>query len=110
MNLDEIIDDDNDGRINNNDDWKKDPGQYARRIYEWWSSNYKCNYKNISSFIVSLRLIVLIQPSSCSIERVFSQLQYIHRACGNHILKSTLEMRTMMRYERGKGNDYGGTN
>ena len=73
MNLDETIYDDNYGRINNNDNREKDPGKYARRIYEWWSSNYKCDYRNISSFIVSLRLIVLFQPSGCSNERVFSQ-------------------------------------
>lgn len=33
-NLDEIIDDNIDSRINNCDDWKYDLGKYARQIYE----------------------------------------------------------------------------
>ena len=82
------------------------PGEYAKRNYDWVSSIYICDYKNISSFILFLRLIVHIQLSSCSVEKVFSQIQYICRACGNHMLNLTLEMRTMMRYEKGKGNDF----
>ena len=36
MNLEEIIDDNNDGRINSYYDvWKINPGECARQIYEW---------------------------------------------------------------------------
>jgi hypothetical protein len=98
---------DNDGRINDYDDWKEDPGELARRIYGWWCVQYKLCPKKIYYFTLALRLVVLVQTSSCSVERIFSQLQYIRRVCGHAVLESTLELRCQMRYQRGKGIDFG---
>jgi len=55
----------------------------------------------------ALTLILVVQTSSCSVERLFSQVQYITRACGHAMLESTLEVRTIMRHQIGKGYDYG---
>ena len=79
-------------------DWKaKDPGERARRIYEWWiirltngcGTDFMC-------FRVALRLIVLSQTSSCAVERIFSQLKEIKDACGP-MLEDLLELRMWCR-------------
>jgi len=97
----------NDGRIHDFDDWREDPGELSRRIYGWWCAQFKFCPKKIYYFTLALRLVVLVQTSSCSVERIFSQLQYIRRVCGHAVLESTLELRCQMRYQRGKGIDFG---
>ena len=46
---------------------------------------------------LALRLVALVQPSSCGIERVFSQLKLILDACGENVLESTLQCRLFER-------------
>jgi len=89
------------------DDWKHDPGERARRIVGWWRIMNEAKKSKIQSLHKALTLILVVQTSSCSVERLFSQLQYIRRACGHAMLEATLEVRTMMRHQIGKGYDYG---
>ena len=42
---------------------------------------------------VALRLVVLVQPSSASAERVFTQLKLILETCGDSMLAQTLRVR-----------------
>lgn len=93
------------GRVHEADNWKDDPGEFARRIYSWWQAMNKLDSKDITYFVKALVLIVLVQPSSCSVERIFSQLQFIQRACGPKMIESTLELRTKLRYDRAKQNE-----
>ena len=52
--------------------WEIDPGEKARRIWEWWRSRFIVNTNShLQTFEVVLRRIVLVQLSSCSIEKVF---------------------------------------
>jgi hypothetical protein len=58
------------------DDWKKDAGEKAKRIWEWWKDIVVDN-KEFSCFSTALRLL-WVQVSSCAVERgVFSQLKLI---------------------------------
>ena len=80
--------------------WREDPNERARRMWLWWKirvyevEDYQ--YANIA-----LRLVALAQPSSCSLERDFSQLKLIVETCG-HMLQSTLESRMYERCNNGK--------
>ena len=51
--------------IQNKDDmdWKKDPGEYARHIWEWW----RTRVHEFPCHAFAIRLIVLSQLSSCSV-------------------------------------------
>jgi len=59
---------------NVDDDWKKDAGEKAMRIWELWrpvitnETKYPC-------FSLALKIIGTLQVLSCAVERVFSQLQ-----------------------------------
>ena len=70
-------------------DWKKDPGERARRIWEWWKLRMISNpdFKHIRECI---RRVVLAQLSSCSVEIVFSQLKQIRDAVGDSLFKEML--------------------
>ena len=58
------------------DDWKKDAGEKAKRIWEWWKDIVVDN-KEFPCFSTALRLL-WVQVSSCAVERgVFSQLKLI---------------------------------
>ena len=70
-------------------DWKTDDGEYSCRIWEWWKSRVN----KFPYFSRALRLVVLSQLSSCSVERVFSRLQLIEQICGGGMLEDHLEMR-----------------
>ena len=56
------------------DDWRKDAGEKAKRIWEWWKP-IVVDDSNFPFFSLALRLIALIQVSSCAVERVFSQMK-----------------------------------
>ena len=58
-------------------DWKKDDGEYACRIWEWW----RPRMKYLPCFALALILVVLTQLSSCSVDRVFSGLKIIVDFC-----------------------------
>jgi hypothetical protein len=77
--------------------WNDDRIEKARRIWEWWKTyHYKLTY-----FSTAARLVALVQTSSASVERVFSQVKIIVEAIGETALESTLETRLMCRV-----NDY----
>ena len=70
-------------------DWKLDDGEYACRIWEWW----RARANDFPCFTLALRLVVLAQLSSCSVERVFSRLKFIQDVCSGGIYEDSLEMR-----------------
>ena len=58
--------------------WKSDAGEYAQRIWKWWKPRH-------NKFVrqgLAIRLIVLAQLSSCSVERAFSKLENIRQITG----------------------------
>ena len=76
----------------NDMDWKNDAGEYARRIWEWW----RTRVEEFPCHAVVIRLVVLSQLSSCSVERVFSRLQLINERCGDKLFEDMLEIRLFM--------------
>jgi hypothetical protein len=89
------------GDIRYYDSWKDDPGERARRIWEWWITWFKSNNTIFVKFSLALRLVVLAQASSAATERVFSQLQYIRSVCGDKLLEDVLNLRTLIRCNAG---------
>lgn len=86
--------------IRHYDSWQDDAGERSRRIWEWWRTWFSSN----NTFVKirhALRLIALAQPSSAATERVFSQLQFIRRVCGDAMLEDLLCMRTLVRCNQG---------
>lgn len=77
-----------------------DPGEYSRRIWEWWRIRMRNNI--CPSWCLVVRLIVLVQPSSAFMERVFSQLKLIFGSVGDNALEKTIETRLYERINRGK--------
>ena len=74
-------------------DWTDDPSEKSRRIWERWRL-----YRDLSTFQyfkVAVRIVVLVQVSSASVERVFSQLVQITNACGDGLLRDMLQLRLM---------------
>ena len=45
---------------------------------------------------MALRLIVLAQLSSCSVERVFSKLEKIHQVTGDNLKEDMCEVRLLL--------------
>jgi hypothetical protein len=78
-------------------DWKCDPGERARRIYEWWKVRLIANPAGFHFFLEALRRLVLTQVSSAAVERVFSLLKRIVDSCGHNILEDGLEARMMVK-------------
>ena len=76
----------------NDMDWKKDAGEYAHRIWEWWIPRVK----EFPCHALALRLVVLAQMSSCSVERVFSRLKFIRERCGDNLYEDMLEIRLFL--------------
>ena len=73
-------------------DWKLDTGEYVCRIWEGWiprRTDYPC-------LALALRLVVLAQLSSCSVERVFSRLNLIQDICGGGMYEDHIEFRLFM--------------
>ena len=73
-------------------DWKKDAEEYAHRIWEWWTTRVK----EFPCHALVLRLVVLSQLSSCSVERVFSRLKLIRDRCGDALYEDMLEIRLFL--------------
>ena len=83
-------------RVIDAEKWEDDPIERARRIWEWW----KARVKGVTFFKywpLALRLVVLVQPSSAFVERVFSQIKLIIEQIGVSSLEETIEARTMVR-------------
>jgi hypothetical protein len=76
--------------------WWDDPAERGRRIWLWWRIRVY-EVEEFTHIPLALRLVALVQPSSCGIERVFSQLKLVLEACGDNVLESTLEGRLFER-------------
>lgn len=74
--------------------WKNDPIEKARRIWEWWRSK-RCT--ELHHFTWAARLVALVQVSSASVERIFSQVKLIVETTGVNPLEETLTTRLMER-------------
>ena len=72
--------------------WKDDAGEYAERIWRWW----KTRKDKFPMHGLAIRLIVLAQLSSCSVERVFSKLEKIRKITGETLKEDMLEVRLML--------------
>ena len=77
--------------------WKEDPGERSRRILLWWIRMKEYRPKDFEKFWHAIRIIVLNQASSASVERVFSQLNFIVRTIGRRALEQTIRIRMMLR-------------
>ena len=64
----------------------------ACRIWQWWKMRVM-DSDRFKFFKMALRLVVLTQVSSCSVERVFSRLKMMREACGDNMLEDMVEIR-----------------
>ena len=74
-------------------DYKRDDGDYACRIWEQW----RPRMTKFPCFGLALRLVVLCQLSSCSVEHILSGLNLIQHICGGRFLEDHLEMRLFLK-------------
>jgi hypothetical protein len=76
------------GTIGDDVTWKDDPIESARRVWEFW----RVHRKNVKIFHIAKAacLIALVQISSASVERIFSQMKLIQDSCGDSLLEETL--------------------
>jgi len=74
-------------------DWKQDPAERARRLWEWWVPRVG----EFTFWSKALRLVALVQPSSAEVERLFSQLKLILEQISVSGLEECYEGRTMTR-------------
>ena len=79
------------------DDWKKDAGEKAMRIWEWWRPVITNEAEFPCFTSLALKIIGTLQVSSCAVERVFSQLQVIRDVCGDKLYEDILEVRMFAR-------------
>ena len=84
-------------RVERPRDWHDDPGEKGRRIWEWWRSRLLDEICPFVYFKEAVRLVVLVQTSSASIERVFSETKWILASVGESILEDNLELRLLRR-------------
>jgi hypothetical protein len=75
--------------------WRSDPGEMATRIWQWWRSLQATDAKVLPNFCYDVRLVVLSQISSCSVERVFSRLQPVRNSCKDSLFEDMLEIRML---------------
>jgi hypothetical protein len=73
--------------------WEGDDSEYGRRIWKWWGSKHSLFH----AFDKAVRVVALVQPSSASVERVFSQLKLILEEIGEVGLHDNIEARLMAR-------------
>ena len=69
-------------------DWKEDAGECAQRIWQWW----KPRKNRYPYHALAIRLCVLAQLSSCSVERVLSKLERIRKATGEQLREDMCEV------------------
>jgi len=55
------------------------------------------NSRDFIFFAEAIRLVVLMQLSSCAVEQAFSQLKLTRDACGDDLKDDMLELRMFMR-------------
>ena len=87
-------------------EWKNDPGERSRRIYEWWKTIMNGHNSKLKYFSKAVCLIATVQTSSAASERVFSQLNFIRRVVGDRLLQDLLELRCFLRCNNNLGDDY----
>jgi hypothetical protein len=75
--------------------WKDDPIEKARRVWEWWRANH--SNPRIFHFAEAACLVALVQISSATVERIFSQVKLICETTGDSPLEETLEVRLFER-------------
>jgi hypothetical protein len=73
--------------------WKSDGAKVARQVWEWW----KAKGGRFTYFKEAVRLDVLVQVSSASIEHVFLQLKRILESSQHEILHDILEIQMFVR-------------
>ena len=78
-------------------DWKDDLIELARRIWEWWRDRVDL----FKFWPHALRLVVLVQPSSAVMERIFSQLKRTLETIGYSALEKTVTARMFVRENHG---------
>ena len=62
-------------------------------MWEWW----RAHHHKLTYFSLAARLVALVQISSASVERVFSQVKFIVETIGLSVLEDTMEIRLMSR-------------
>ena len=87
-------------------EWENDPGEGLKIIYEWWRTIMNGHNIKLKYFSTAVCLIATVQTSSAASERVFSQLNFIRRVVGDHILQDFLELRCFLRCNNNLGDDY----
>ena len=80
--------------------WKDDDAEYACRIWDWW----KPRIDEFPNHALALRLVVLAQLSSCSVECVFSRLKLICEICGDNIKEDMVNLWLMLQCNGDIGN------
>ena len=75
--------------------WKDDPIEKARRVWEWWRAHRAD--PGITRFVMAARLVALVQVSSASVERTFSQVKLICESSGVTPLEETIICRVFER-------------
>ena len=78
-------------------DWKDDPGERSCRVYLWWQKLItNSRFSVLQCFELALTLVVLKQPSSAVVERVFSQLNNCQKVSGDNGLQDLTSLRVML--------------
>ena len=67
----------------------------ARRVYARWVCHMVEG--KVPHFSFAVRLLALMQPSSCAVERVFSQVKLIVEQTGSRSLEDLFLLRVFMR-------------
>ena len=79
-------------------DWKDDPGERSCRVYLWWKKLITSSrFSALPCFELALTLVVLKQPSSAVVERVFSQLNNCRKVSGDNGLQDLTSLRVKLR-------------
>ena len=86
--------------------WKNDPGEQSRRIFEWWREIMNGYNTKLPFFTKALRLVITVQLPSTASERVFSQLNFIRSVVVDKILEDLLELRCLVRCKNGLENNH----
>ena len=73
--------------------WKTDPIEKARRVWEWWRAYH--GYPGMRYVSMAARLVALVQVSSASVERIFSQLKLICETTSDSPLEETVICRVL---------------
>lgn len=81
------------GKLSEEKTWRDDTSETARRAWEFWRIEHG-QFTHLKGLAV---LVVIIQMSSCSVERVFSQLKHALWTTQDSALKDVMECRPMER-------------